>query len=240
MDRKALDASSSSQNDNLVFGRIEKAKGRGVSGSGFTVAAEDDSSFFVPASLGQQLQLYPGQELDKTEYDEIKRRTGLLQVRVKALDLLAMRDHSAAELRLKLLQREFPEQYIDAVLTSLEGAGLLDDRRFAESWIRMRLRKNPCGRALLASGLAMKGVDLETAHRAIDAQLNEETLQQALDAAADKLLRRKGMTREKLMRSLMRKGFRCSDVSDAAAARLQASPEHGQEAFSEAYNPDDF
>jgi len=182
------------------------------------------------------VELYPGQELDKNEYDEIKKRTELLQVRVKALDLLAMRDHSAAELRLKLLQREFSEQYIDTVLTSLEGAGLLDDRRFAESWIRMRLRKNPCGRALLASGLAMKGVDRETAHRAIDALLDEETLQQALDAAADKLLRRKGMTREKLVRSLMRKGFRYSDVSDAAAARLQATPEHG----GEGYYQDDF
>jgi SOS response regulatory protein OraA/RecX len=221
MGRKVPDASSSSRNDNSVFARVE----RGVTGSGLKAAAADGSSFFIPASLARESGLTPGQELDEAQYRELKSSCEFRQARAKALDLLAVRDHSAAELRLKLLRREFSRETIEQVTASLQERGLLDDLRYAEGWLRMRLRKNPSGQAVLSAELAARGVDRRTAELALEELLDEEVLQQALDAAADKLLRSRGMTREKMIRSLLRKGFSSPRVIAAAAARFPDSRE---------------
>ena len=51
-----------------------------------------------------------------------------------ALRLLAMRDHSEAELRGKLVRRGFPLTEIDQTVGRLYDLRYLDDRRFATAW----------------------------------------------------------------------------------------------------------
>ena len=65
--------------------------------------------------------------------------TDLIEVRKKAMDLLARREHSAQELRRKLQTREFAADSIDRVLKQLQQDRLQSDIRFTESYVNHRV-----------------------------------------------------------------------------------------------------
>ena len=58
-----------------------------------------------------------------------------------AVKLLSRREHSALEIRNKLLQRDFEEDEIGQTIIELQQGGWLSDERFAEAYIRMRQLK---------------------------------------------------------------------------------------------------
>lgn len=90
------------------------------------------------------------------------------RVRQAALDLLAYRPRSVAELRRRLLRKEFPEHVVDSCLADLEARGWLDDDAFAAAFIRDRIARKPRGRRGLVSELRARGVGPERAARAVD------------------------------------------------------------------------
>ena len=63
----------------------------------------------------------------------------LKEIRKKAMDLLARREHSARELRRKLSSREFAADAIDRVLHQLQLDRLQSDSRFTESYVNHRV-----------------------------------------------------------------------------------------------------
>ena len=65
------------------------------------------------------------------------------QARATALRLLTRRDYTTKELRTKLLERDLPEPEVTSVLTDLADAGLVNDRRVAESFVRVALASRP-------------------------------------------------------------------------------------------------
>ena len=67
--------------------------------------------------------------------------------------MLARREHSAFELRLKLQQKDFVEQDIEQAIEQLQHEGLLSDQRFAEAYIHMRKNK---GYGPIRIGLELK------------------------------------------------------------------------------------
>lgn len=81
------------------------------------------------------------------------------QARAAALRLLTRRDYTAHELREKLLEREIPESDVASVLTDLTGAGLVNDRRVAESFVRVASALKGRGRQRIARELEQRGVD---------------------------------------------------------------------------------
>ena len=61
-----------------------------------------------------------------------------VRLRAKALDLLSRRDHSEKELEDKLRSRGGKEDDVAQLLVSLRDIGLLDDRRYARSFLLFR------------------------------------------------------------------------------------------------------
>ena len=57
------------------------------------------------------------------------------------MDLLARREHSVAELRAKLIAREFDAGEVDRAVARLAEEGLVSDERFAEAYVASRVRK---------------------------------------------------------------------------------------------------
>jgi len=109
-----------------------------------------------------------------------------LQLRRRAMDLLARREHSRYELKEKLRSR-FPDtsdQTVRGVLEQLEADNLLSDSRFAESYVRMR-RDRGYGPLYILSQFAKRGVDPVVA----EAVLDRDDEQWA--AVAEDVLRRK-------------------------------------------------
>ena len=58
-----------------------------------------------------------------------------------AVKLLSRREHSAFEIRNKLLQRDFDDKEIKQAIVELQQGGWLSDERFTEAYIRMRQKK---------------------------------------------------------------------------------------------------
>ena len=57
------------------------------------------------------------------------------------MDLLARREHSEQELQQKLLTRGFGPEAVEEVLADLKTAGMQDDVRYTEAYIRSRVAK---------------------------------------------------------------------------------------------------
>ncbi|MFG6667267.1 regulatory protein RecX [Halomonas sp. HNIBRBA4712] len=103
-----------------------------------------------------------------------------------AIDLLARREYSRAELHQKLLQKAFDEAEILECLNALEEQGLQDDARFAESFVRSRVLrgqgpmriKMELGRRCIKSDLQSDALRLVAEQERIDwFELAAETLQ---------------------------------------------------------------
>ncbi|HLW04541.1 MAG TPA: recombination regulator RecX [Azoarcus sp.] len=89
------------------------------------------------------------------------------RLRQKALRLLAMRDHSRAELRRKLAGLGTAEE-IAAVIERMGELGLQSDRRYAESWVRSKAQR-----------FGMARLKLELGQRGVDRDLIDEVLAEA-------------------------------------------------------------
>lgn len=83
------------------------------------------------------------------------------------LRLLTARARTRAELAGQLAKRGYPDDVGERVLDRLAAVGLIDDRDFAEQWVRSRRVHAGKGRRALVSELRTKGVDNEV----IDAAL---------------------------------------------------------------------
>ncbi len=82
-------------------------------------------------------------------------------IRLKAMHLLATREHGKRELHDKLTRR-FPDMQREIVeqLTALESEGLLCDRRFVESFVNARVGRGQ-GRLKIRMALKQRGVSGE-------------------------------------------------------------------------------
>ncbi len=78
-------------------------------------------------------------------------------VRRKAMDLLARREHSYLELARKLRQRQFPDDLIFPELDKLQQENLLSEQRFTQSYINMRTN-NGFGPVRIADELRQRGI----------------------------------------------------------------------------------
>lgn len=89
------------------------------------------------------------------------------EAREAAIRLLARREHSAAELRRKLGQRDWAADTVARVVDGLAAQGLQSDRRFAESYARQRAERAYGPRRILAE-LGERGIERDLAADAVN------------------------------------------------------------------------
>lgn len=159
------------------------------------------------------------------------------RVRQAALDLLAHRPRSVAELRRRLLRKGFPDRAVDACLADLHERGWLDDDAFAATFVRERIRRRPRGRRGLLAELRSRGVGAERAARVVEETLAEEDVSELelaraaarawsrragrVEPAADPAAKREAWLRQRrrLYAYLARRGF-SADVIGAVVAEV--------------------
>jgi regulatory protein len=131
----------------------------------------------------------------------------------RAARLLAAKPRSVAELRSRLLEKEWTDAAtVDLVMERLTEYGYLDDLKFATGHAAMQLRMKPVGKAVVLRALSLKKVDRETAEKAASAVFEEMPEDTLIKKAIAKRLRVRGKptTRaetKSLFDHLMRRGF---------------------------------
>ena len=131
----------------------------------------------------------------------------------RAVKLLAAKPRSVAELRERLLEKEWTTpEIVEAVLAKLGEYGYLDDERFAIGFASYRVRQRPVGRQRLARDLQLKKVPRETADEALNLVYTETPEEELIARAIEKRTRLRGRptTRQEtksLFDHLLRLGF---------------------------------
>jgi len=141
--------------------------------------------------------------------------------------MLARREHSVAEIRSRLLDREHPGDEIDAAIGRLLETHALDDSRVARAYARTALTVKGRGRLRVQRELQVMGIAREIAGEAIADVFGDLDERALIDKAIQKKLRggRKLVTlqeRARVYQFLMRQGFTPAAVS--AAMRRLGSP----------------
>lgn len=133
-----------------------------------------------------------------------------VEARNKAFHLLSYRERTIKEMRDRLQKKDFSAEIIEKVIEYLVEKDYLNEQRFAEMWIRSRIKHHPRGRKLIYKELNDKGVERKTINSALNEHLNRE---KEIDMAVylmDKWLRRRkdeDSSSYKLKNYLARKGF---------------------------------
>jgi len=138
----------------------------------------------------------------------------------KACDLLARRDHSRAELLIKLRQRGYADGAEDAV-ERLAELGYLDDARFAAGYAAELQRSKQYGKRRIEQALLQKGVDRAVIRDTLDAMAFETDDLVAL--IERKYLRQLGDDAgvRRTINALVRYGYTYSEIKEALAAVLE-------------------
>ena len=141
-----------------------------------------------------------------------------VELRARALRLLARREHSRTELGRKLAPRAASPDALESLLDSLEQKKQLSNERFAAERARVLSRK--FGAARIRQDLKSKGVDRET----IDRISTEGELERA-SGILQRKYRAPAATREeraKRMRFLQSRGFSSEIIFTLLSAREDA------------------
>jgi regulatory protein len=131
----------------------------------------------------------------------------------RAVKLLAAKPRSVAELRERLLEKEWTNsEIVEAVLLKLGEYGYLNDERFAFGYASYKVRQKPVGRQRLQRDLQLKKVDRETADEALRLVFEETPEEQLIDRAIEKRTRLRGRPETRaemksLFDHLLRQGF---------------------------------
>ncbi|HLL76410.1 MAG TPA: regulatory protein RecX [Pyrinomonadaceae bacterium] len=179
-----------------------------------------------PNPADRQLREDAVAEKPRRAADPEKSRARTLQ---RAVKLLAAKPRSVAELRERLLEKEWTDEAAaDYAVAKLTEYGYLDDEQFALSFAQSRVRQKPVGRQRLARDLKNKKLDKETAEQALEKVFEETPEEKLIDEAIARRVRLRGRpkTREEsksLFDHLLRRGFSIDLVINKVRA-LSASP----------------
>lgn len=134
----------------------------------------------------------------------------------RAMNLLARRENSVAELRIKLLKADFNVDDINAVIDKLTESNLQSDQRFTENYLRYRAQRGFGSRRiqqelkergitadLINDALATSDIDwFSLAHTARYKRFGEQSFKDYKDRAKQqRFLQYRGFTHEQITES---------------------------------------
>lgn len=152
-------------------------------------------------------ELRQGLDVDGGRLAELRARDERLRAQVTALGLLARRARSCADVRSRLLERGFGQDAVEATVSALVGARLLDDEAYARHHVEVRSAQ-PRSRRLHQLELRRDGVEESIAVQAV-ASVDDRAAAEA--AARGRLKGLRGVPRDVFYRRLggflQRRGF---------------------------------
>jgi regulatory protein len=131
----------------------------------------------------------------------------------RAVKLLAAKPRSVAELRERLLEKNWTnDAIVTGVIEKLKEYNYLDDAQYARTVALSKLRQKPQGKRRLQFVMSRKKLDRETVDAAIEEAFEKIPETELIEAAIEKCVRLKGRpeTREekkKFYDHLLRQGF---------------------------------
>jgi regulatory protein len=177
----------------------------------YSVYVDDKYSFSLSEHELMLQGLRIGQEFDAKAFAEIKDTAEEDKAYMRSLDLLARRPRSTWEMEQYLMRKGYEDNIINKILNRLSNRELLDDKKFAESWVASRrLLKNVSKRRLLQE-LQQKKISSQIISEVLESDETNE-----LDVLKEIVQKKQSQTRyhdqQKLTAYLLRQGFSYGDI----------------------------
>jgi regulatory protein len=196
MDRKITDIKQQKNNPNRV-----------------NIYLDGEFAFGIARIVAAWLQV--GQILDETKIETLQQQDTKEVAFQKALRFISYRPRTESEVRKKLESQGFSESVVGETVERLISGQLIEDERFARSWIDDRSTFHPRSRRVLTLELRKKGVAEETISTALADATSEDEL--AYQAAKHRIRRFQNLEyrefREKLSGYLARRGFNYGTIA---------------------------
>jgi regulatory protein len=172
----------------------------------------------------EELQLAVGRSVVGLE-ERIALEGERLKVYDRALNMLAFRARSSAELARSLVRKGEEKANVEWAVRRLQENGLLDDAAFAQAFTRAKVLGARQSRRRVQQDLSRKGVARNVSDAAIDTVFEEEGVDQRAiveEAARKKLRALRGLEppvrRRRLYGFLARRGYDADDIRAAMDA----------------------
>lgn len=153
-------------------------------------------------------------EINEEELANLERAVSSRRAFNKATDLLSRRDHGEKELLLKLRQRGFKDEAEEAI-EKLKYYGYIDDRRFAENFVKELIRIKHYGKRRIEQELYRKGIDREIISEVLEnAEFPKSELVSLIERKYYRYLSdEKGV--KKAINALLRMGYSYGEIKEA-------------------------
>lgn len=118
----------------------------------------DAYAFSVDEAVLIEFHLRKGLELDEETIEAVIQKDNIYKSYTQAIHYLSYRMRSRKEVYDYLAKKEIPHQYIEEILQRLTKEKLLNDREFAEMFMRTRINTSTKGPRIIANELKEKGI----------------------------------------------------------------------------------
>ena len=184
----------------------------------YSIFIDGEFAFGADESVLIKYSLSNGMELDKHQMEEVIKAEEQSKANNYALNLLSYRARSEKEIRDKLKQRGYEDNYIENTIEFLYKYHYLNDYEFGKFLAKDKQSFKKAGKRVIMSELYQKGVDKEIISEIIDEVIDpDEELQRALELAEKKAVSYKNDDRNakyrKLSAFLARKGYSFDIIS---------------------------
>ena len=176
-----------------------------------------------------------GSEVTPQQLEELLAESARRKMMNKALDLLSMRDYSRRELSDKLVTKAWEKkeqkdmdlgslkQQASDICDRLEELGLLNEERFARSYVDELIRRKHLSKSGLKTALIQKGVQRDIIETVLE-EVEVDPVEQVRELLATKFKNRdlsdeKQKTRT--VNALLRLGYRYNEINAAMDHRLE-------------------
>lgn len=195
------------------------------------VVLSDGRAFPLSDEACQRVGLAEGSAATPEVLEAIEAAELRVRAHDAALRLLSHRARSEQELRTRLAMRGIPAPVAEEEVARLRQVGLVDDEKFAKSWVEDRKRSAPRGRRLLRYELAGRGVHSEAIEEATTGIDDRETaLELARGKARGTLMADYKTFVTKVGAFLQRRGFGYDIAAEATRTAWMEAVSNGQAA----------
>jgi regulatory protein len=182
----------------------------------YSVFVDDKYAFSLSETALLESKLTSGQELSREQLADFKRLSADDKLRSAALRYVATRSRSVWEVQFYLQRKGASPALIEQILNKLSITGLLDDKKFAETFVGDRQLLRPTSRRKIIAELRKKRIPDEVITQVMGSeQINEQAALQHV--IAQKRRQSKYQDTQKLMQYLARQGFNYDDIKSALA-----------------------
>lgn len=174
---------------------------------------DDDFAFGLSRIIAGWLDV--GHELDDEKIISLQAEDEQEVAYQRVLKFISYRIRTEDEIRRNLIKHKVQSELIDDVLQKLRRNGLVNDMKFAISWVENRNEFRPRAHRMLTYELRQKGITDEIISQTLDGISSDEEL--AVKAAQNQVHKYMGLEwpkfRRKLIGFLARRGFSYNIIS---------------------------